>query len=127
MVELHKWTILTLTRDKDTKRIIRETLDDADNEVIIVSSIKEFFEKIKQKDVDLVIYDPKVASLKALDAFSLVKTYHSNIPTLLMFNEEQFDIISSIMEKGFVFRVSKPLKKAYLEQIYEGICKHKSE
>ena len=80
----HKWTVVIATKDKSIRRLVEATLSDPKSRIIAVSSVKEFFEILLENDIDLIIYDPKVGDLKELDAFSIAKSYHPNIPSILV-------------------------------------------
>jgi len=126
MAELRRSTVLSVTRDMATRELIEETLDEPGTEIVFVSDLREFFEIIARDDIDLVIYDTKMPSLNALDAFAVSKTYNPDTPSILVTDHEAFDAMSSILEKGFVYRTSKPLDRRYLKEIYNALCRRKS-
>lgn len=124
MAENHKWTVVVATKDKSTRRLVEATLNDPESRVIAVSSVKEFFEILSENDIDLIIYDPKITSLKGLDAFSIAKSYHPNIPSILVYEQEKYEVTRSILDKGVIYRMLKPITEHDLEQIWESVHKH---
>ena len=124
MAENHKWTVVVATKDESTRRLVEATLKDPESRVIAVSSVKEFFKILSENDIDLIIYDPKITSLKGLDAFSIAKSYHPNIPTILVYEQEKYEVTRSVLNKGVIYRMLKPVTEQDLEQIWESVRKH---
>ena len=124
MSENHKWTVVVATKDESTRRLVEATLNDPGSRVISVSTVKEFLEILEEDDVDLIIYDPEITSLKGLDAFSIAKSYHPNIPLILVYEQEKYEVTRSVLDKGVIYRMLKPITEQDLEQIWESVRKH---
>ncbi|MFQ5824812.1 MAG: response regulator [bacterium] len=115
------WTVLVATKDKSIRKVVKETLSNSQSKVILVSGVKQFFEKLLGEDIDLIIYDPKITSLKGLDAFALAKSYHPNIPSILVYDYEKYEVIRSVLDKGVIYRMLKPINEQDLAQIYDRV------
>ena len=126
MAENHKWTVVVATKDKPTRKLVEATLNDPKSRVIAVSSVKEFFEILSENDIDLIIYDPKITSLKGLDAFSIAKSYHANIPSILVYEQEKYEVTRSVLDKGVIYRMLKPINEEQLKQIDDSIREPKT-
>ncbi len=127
MAENHKWTVVVATKDESTRRLVEGTLNDPESRVIAVSNVKEFFEILSENDIDLIIYDPKITSLKGLDAFSIAKSYHPNIPSILVYEQEKYEVTRSVLNKGVIYRMLKPITEGQLKQIEESVRKASKE
>lgn len=125
MAELHKWTILVVSKNRSVRKVVNETLSESKNRIIFTSSIKDFFEKLLGEAIDLIIFDPRLPGLKAIDALSIAKDCYCNIPSLLLDDGENFDVLASLLAKGEIYRVPRPLQKDYLEQLCMGVSKRK--
>lgn len=119
------WTILIASQDEALHQLVTQTLQDLESRVISVSSIKAFFEKLAEGKVDLIIYDTGLLPLSAMEAFSVTKVIHPRIPSILIYEDENFEATKSIIDKGVLFRMAKPIDPDNLKQIYAGIRKTK--
>lgn len=127
MVENHKWTVVVATQDKSTRRLVETTLDDPGSRVIAVSTVKEFLEILVKEDVDLIIYDPEIVSLEGLDAFSIAKLHHPDIPSILVYQHEDYEVTRSVLDKGVIFRMLKPADEFSMKEICEKVRKTQIE
>ena len=127
MAENHKWTVVVATKDKSISGLVETTLNDPGSRVIAVSTIKEFLEILVEDDIDLIIYDPEIVSLEGLDAFSIAKLYHPDIPSILVYQHEDYEVTRSILDKGVLFRMLKPANELDMKEICEKVRKLKIE
>lgn len=122
----HKWTVLVATKDSSIRKVVKQTLSDPQSKVIAVSSVKQFFEILLENDVDLIIYDPKITSLKGLDAFSIAKSYHPNLPSILVYDIEKYEVTRTVLDKGVIYRMLKPVREEELKEICESLHRPKN-
>lgn len=127
MVKPRKLTVLVATKERAIRNVVKETLGQAGNKLLFASSARQFLDLLMEEDVGLIIYDPRIPDLKALDAFRIGKTYHHNIPSILFCDKEDVDVITRILEKGLVYRTSRPLNKHYLRRVFDSVSKFHSD
>lgn len=111
------WTVLVVSADETVQSRAAHTLANGHTQVIAVKSVKALFEKLRQEEPGLVIYDPNVQPLTGREAFAVAKAYHPDLPAIFLFEEEGFDAVQEIMTKGVLYRMHKPLNEEELKQI----------
>ncbi|MCG3118294.1 MAG: hypothetical protein ALAOOOJD_00462 [bacterium] len=119
------WTILIASQDESLHQLVTQTLQDIESRMISVSSIKAFFEKLAEEKIDLIIYDADLLPLSAMEAFSVTRVSHPRIPSILIYENENFEATKSLIDKGVLFRMAKPIAADNLKQIYASIRKTK--
>jgi len=127
MTDNHLLTIVVATGDKSTQRLVEAALNDPGCRVIAVSSVKEFFEILLENDIDLIIYDPEITSLKGLDAFSIAKFHHPDIPSILVYQPEDYQVTKLLLDKGFLYQMRRPVNELQMKQVCDTVRKIKIE
>ncbi|MFQ5752063.1 MAG: response regulator [bacterium] len=121
MEKEHIWTVLIATKDKSIQKLVKNTLNDLQSKAILVSSVNQFFEKLLKEDVDLIIFDPEIPALRGLEAFRIAKSYHPNVPSILIYEHEKYAVTRSVLDKGVIYRMLKPVSKQDLDQVCESV------
>jgi hypothetical protein len=65
--------------------------------------------------------------MDTMSAFAIAKVYHANIPSILIYGNEDYEVTKSILDKGVIFRMLKPMNKDDLKQICDGIRRRQNE
>ena len=107
-------------------KLVAQAVNNNESRIIAATSVKVFFEKLIEGEVDLIIYDPDLDPIDTMGAFSIAKTYHPNIPSILIYENEDYEVTKSILDKGVIFRMLKPINKDDLQQIYDGFRRSKT-
>ncbi|MCI0692231.1 response regulator [candidate division KSB1 bacterium] len=115
-----EWTILVASKDELIHKFVAQVVNNKESRIIAAISVKAFFEKLIEEEVDLIIYDPDLDPIDTMGAFSIAKTYHPDIPSILIYGNEDYEVTKSILDKGVIFRMLKPINKDDLQQIYDG-------
>lgn len=118
-----KGIVLVVTQDNELAKAIEQLLKERWGKVTFALNVKQFFEILAREGVDLIVFDSHIPPLDSLEAFSVARVYYPNIPAILVDNQEKFEEVSSILERGFVFRMSKPFDKQYFDEVSRGIRK----
>ncbi len=130
-LELHlmnqsTWTILVVSADAAVQKLAANVLTDVQTRVVAIANVKALFEYLQQNEVSLIIYDPDIQPLSGLDAFTIAKSYHPNIPSIFLFEDEQYEAAQAAVAKGVIYRMPKPLDENTLKQIFTAVCKVKT-
>lgn len=116
------WTVLLVTKDPEIRKTVKAALSGNNNRILTTSSAMQFFEKLNtEKNVDLIIFDPNVPSLKGLEAFSIAKSYHPDIPSILVYGREKYEKTKLVINKGVIYRMLKPINAQDLKEINESL------
>jgi CheY-like chemotaxis protein len=67
------WTILVASKDESVQTLVADSLQDGQNTILFVHSVKAFFEKLIEGGVNLIIYDPDLHPMDTMSAFQLQK------------------------------------------------------
>lgn len=102
MPEEKKKHILIIEDNKDLAIMLKEVLEEADFEVLIVGDGVEGFRSILEKHPDLVLLDLK---LPKMDGLTLLKKIRENkegkdIPVVILSNDSNVTSISEAMGEG---------------------------
>ena len=115
------WTILIVTEDVSLPDLVSSTLRGTHSEVAVVTSVKQFFTRLQQGDINLILYDSDIAPLEGMEAFPIVKTQYPRIPSILLLEQERFEVIRQVLDKGVLFRMFKPVNSHDLRQIIDRV------
>ena len=122
-----EWTILVASKDDSIQKLVTDTLRDHENKIIAVSSVKEFLEQLADGSVDFIIYDLDLPPLNTIDAFTIKQVYHPRIPSILIYDNDNYAVTKSIIDKGVIFRMLKPINTHDLRKIFDGIRQRKNQ
>jgi len=121
-----RWTILVVSADAAVQKLAANVLTDMQTRVVAIATVKALFEYLLQNEVSLIIFDPDIQPLSGLDAFTIAKSYHPDIPSIFLFENEQYEAAQAAVTKGVIYRMPKPIDENTLKQIFAAVCKAKS-
>ncbi len=124
--EKEGWTILVASKDELIHKLVAQAVNNNESRIIAVTCVKAFFEKLMEGGVNVIIYDPDLHPMDTMSAFSIAKVYHPNIPSILIYGNEDYEAVKSILDKGVIFRMLKPINKDDVKQICDGIRRSKT-
>lgn len=122
-----KWTILVVSADAAVQKIAANVLTDTQTRIVAIAGVKALFEHLLQNEVGLIIYDPEVQPMTGLDAFTIAKSYHPNIPSIFLFEDEQYVAAQAVAAKGVIYRMPKPIDENTLKQISMAVREIKTD
>lgn len=91
------------------------------HKIFVAGNLNDFFNCLLKGNIDLMIFDPDIESLSPWASFSLAKSYHQDIPAILVFDNEDYETIGSTLGKGLVYRMLKPAKNEEFEEVCNTI------
>ena len=65
--------------------------------------------------------------MTGLDAFTIAKSYHPNIPSIFLFEDEQYAAAQAVATKGVIYRMPKPIDENTLKQISMAVREIKTD
>lgn len=120
------WTVLVAASDAAIHKSIRESLAPSGNHLVVAESVASFFDHLSRGGIDLIIFDPDLLPMSGAEAFAIAKAYHPDIPAILVNQQEDYALTRELVKKGVVFRMLKPIDKAEIAQLCQGLAARKS-
>jgi len=116
-----KWTVLLSTGDKGIQEVVSASMEGHAGEVIQVEDARSFFEELHNNAVDLIIFDPQIPALSGADIFRIAKSYHPDIPAVLIIEDEDYSVTSSLLNMKVICRMLKPIDGKQLQKLFNKL------
>jgi len=116
-----KWTVLLSTTDKSIQKVVSASMEGHAGEVIQVEDAGSFFEELRSNAVDLIIFDPQIPALTGADIFRIAKSYHPDIPAVLVIEDEDYSVTSSLLNMKVICRMLKPVDGKQLHRLFDKL------